>query len=114
MVTKALYVVFEARQGREAEAETFLRDALPLVEAEPMTTAWFALRINQTTFGIFDAFPDELGRETHLMGKVAAALKERTDLFVGAPTLEPLDVFAAKLPGGSQTAGTAGRATTGT
>jgi len=52
-----------------------------------------------TTFGIFDAFPDEEGRQAHLAGKVAAALKEKaSDLFAQPPAIEQVDVVAAKLP----------------
>ncbi|MYZ46619.1 putative quinol monooxygenase [Propylenella binzhouense] len=99
MVTKALYVVVEARPGRETDAEQFLRDALAMAQAEPQTTVWFALRIGRSTFGIFDAFPDETGREAHLDGRIAAGLKEKVpELFIGDPLIERIDVLAAKLP----------------
>jgi len=63
------------------------------------TTAWFGIRLGPSTFGIFDAFPDEAGRETHLSGKVAAALKARAgELFSSPPVIEKVDVLAAKLP----------------
>ena len=72
MVTKALFVRLETKPGREADVERFLRSGLPIVEQEPATTAWFAVRIGPSTFGIFDAFPDEAGRRAHLSGGVAA------------------------------------------
>lgn len=100
MTTKALLVRLEARPGKEREVEQFLIDALPLVEAEPATVAWFALRLGPSTFGIFDAFPDDDGRQAHLSGKVAEALMARADeLFTVAPSIEPVDVLADKLPG---------------
>ena len=99
MVTVALWVRLEAKPGRESEVEKFLKGGLPIVQEERGTTAWFAIRLGPTTFGIFDAFPDEAGREAHLSGRVAAALKERAgDLFVAPPTIEKIDVLAAKLP----------------
>ncbi|MDB5407769.1 MAG: antibiotic biosynthesis monooxygenase [Rhodospirillales bacterium] len=99
MVTAALFVRVEAKPGKERDVESFLRNALPLVEAEPATTAWFALRLEASTFGIFDAFPDEAGRQAHLAGKVAAALKEKaSELFAKPPQIEMIDVLAAKLP----------------
>lgn len=98
MVTAGLYVRLEAQPGKEQHVADFLRDALPLVTAEPATTAWFAIRIGPSTFGIFDVFPNDEGRQAHLSGKVAAALKARaSELFVQPPAIEKLDVLAAKL-----------------
>ena len=74
MVKLALFVRLEAKPGKEADVESFLRGGLPIVQDEPATIAWFAIRLGPTTFGIFDAFPDEAGRQAHLSGKVAAAL----------------------------------------
>lgn len=99
MVTVALFVRLEAKPGREADVEAFLRGGLALVEAEPATTAWFGIRLGPSTFGIFDVFPDEAGRNAHLTGRVAAALGEKaSDLFSRPPTIERVDVLAAKIP----------------
>ena len=100
MVKVALYVQLEAKPGKEAEVEQFLNSGLALVEEEPETTAWFALRMGQSTFGIFDAFPSESGRQAHLSGRVAAALMAKaSDLLAEAPVIQKIDVLAAKLPG---------------
>ncbi len=100
MVTKALFVRLVAKPGREADVERFLRDGLSIVEGEPATTAWFAVRIGPSTFGIFDAFPDEAGRQAHLSGGVARALKEQaSDLFSEPPSIGEIEVLASKLPG---------------
>ena len=99
MVTEALWIRLEAKPGKEMEVESFLRAGLSVVEDEPATTAWFALRLGPNTFGIFDAFPDEEGREAHLSGRVAAALKQKAaDLFSQPPEIQKVDVLAAKLP----------------
>lgn len=99
-VSKALLVRLQARPGKERDVEQFLNDGLGLVQQEPATTAWFALRLGPSTFGIFDAFPDEDGRQAHLNGQVAAALMQRADeLFSEAPSIEQVDVLADKLPG---------------
>ena len=99
MITTALFVRLEAKPGKEAEVERFLRGGLPLVEEEPATVAWFGIRLGPTTFGIFDAFPDEAGRQAHLTGKVAAALMAKaSQLFAQPPVIEKADVLAAKLP----------------
>jgi quinol monooxygenase YgiN len=100
MMRTALFVRLEVKPGKADEVETFLRGGRDIVEQEPATIAWFALRIGPTTFGIFDAFPDDAGREAHLSGKVAVALMEKApDLLMVKPTIEKLDVLAAKLPG---------------
>lgn len=100
MVKLALYVPLEARPGKEEEVAEFLRSALPLVDAEPGTIAWFALRLGPSTFAIFDAFPDEDARGAHLSGPVAAALMAKADeLFAKPPAIHKLDVIADKLPG---------------
>jgi quinol monooxygenase YgiN len=99
MVKVALFVRLEAKPGKEKEVESFLLSGLPLVQAEKATTAWFGIRLGPSTFGIFDAFPDEAGRQAHLSGKVAAALMEKAgELFAKPPSIEKLDVLAAKLP----------------
>ncbi|BDG04099.1 putative quinol monooxygenase [Anaeromyxobacter oryzae] len=99
MVTEALYVRLEAKPGKEQEVETFLKGALPAVEAEPRTEAWFAVRLGPSSFAIFDAFPDESGRQAHLAGRVAAALLAKApDLLARPPDIGKADVLAAKLP----------------
>ena len=100
MVKVALFVRLEAKPGKEKEVENFLLSGLPLVQAEPATTAWFGIRLGPSTFGIFDAFPTEAGRQAHLTGQVAAALMAKAaDLFAKPPSIEKVDVLAAKLPG---------------
>jgi quinol monooxygenase YgiN len=100
MVKTALFVRLQAKPGKEKEVEDFLLSGLPIVEKEPATTAWFGIRFGPSTFGIFDAFPDEAGREAHLSGKVAAALMaEAGELLATPPSIEKVDVLAAKLPG---------------
>jgi quinol monooxygenase YgiN len=99
MVNVALLVRLEAKPGKEADVERFLRGGLSLVQEEPATAAWFAIRMGPSTFGIFDAFPDESGRQAHLSGRVTAALAEKaSELFAKPPTIEKVDVLAAKLP----------------
>ena len=100
MVTVALFVRLEAKTGKEQELESFLSGALPLVEEEPATVAWFGIRLGPSTFAIFDAFPNEDGRQAHLSGKVAAALMAKApELLASPPTIEKADVLAFKLPG---------------
>ena len=100
MVKVALWVRLEAKPGKEADVEKFLRDGLSVVQGEPATTTWYAIKLGPSTFGIFDTFPDEPGRQAHLSGKVAAALKEKaSELFAKPPSIDKIDILAAKLPG---------------
>jgi quinol monooxygenase YgiN len=100
MVKVALYVRLEAKPGKEQEVADFLRSGLPLAQEEPATTAWFALQMGPSTFGIFDAFPDDAGRQAHLAGRIAAALMAKaSDLLSEPPAIQKVDVLAAKLPG---------------
>jgi quinol monooxygenase YgiN len=99
MVSVALYVKLQAKSGREQDVANFLRGGLAIVEDEPGTIAWFAIQMGPSTFGIFDAFQNEAGRQAHLSGQVAAALMARApDLLAEAPKIEKIEVLAAKLP----------------
>jgi quinol monooxygenase YgiN len=99
MVRVALFVRLEAKPGKEKEVESFLLSGLPIVQAEPATSVWFGIRLGPSTFGIFDAFPDEAGRQAHLSGQVAAALMAKAgELLAKPPSIEKVDVLAAKLP----------------
>jgi quinol monooxygenase YgiN len=105
MITKALYVRLEAKPGKEADVEAFLKGGLPIVQEEPGTIAWFGIRMGPTTFGIFDAFPNEAGRQAHLVGRVAAALMAKApELLAGPPVIEKVDVLASKLSSEKQRA----------
>ena len=98
MVTTGLIVRLEAKSGKEQALASLLTEALPLVEDEPQTIIWFALRTSPSSFAIVDVFPDEAGRQAHLEGPVAAALAERGgELLTMAPVIERTEVLAAKL-----------------
>jgi quinol monooxygenase YgiN len=99
VVKVGLLVRLEAKTGEEAKVESFLQGALPLVQEETGTVAWFAIRFGPTTFGIFDAFTDDTWRQAHLAGRVAAALMSKaSELFATPPIIEKVDVLADKLP----------------
>lgn len=99
MVKVALFVRLEAKAGKESQVAEFLKSGLALAEQEPATTVWFALRLGPSTFGIFDAFPDEAGRQAHLNGPIAAALMAKaSELLATPPVIEKVDLLAVKLP----------------
>ena len=99
MVTKALLVRLEALPGKEDELAGFLKGAREIVMGEPGTTAWFAIQMGPSTFGVFDVFPDDAGRQAHLDGPIAAALMEKADeLLSEPPEIKSIEILAAKLP----------------
>ena len=99
MVTVALFVRLQAKPGREADVENFLRQGLTMANQETTTPIWFALRLGPSTFGIFDAFADEAGRSAHLSGPIAEALMANAaDLLAEPPQTEHVNVSGVELP----------------
>jgi quinol monooxygenase YgiN len=102
----AIWAMLEAKPGKEKEVEEFLKSAQPLAEREPGTTTWYALKIGQSRYGIFDTFADEAGRNAHLNGEIAKALfAKAADLFSKEPDIHKPEILAAKAPGGARSAG---------
>lgn len=96
VVTVGLFVRLEAQSGKQEELARFLASAVPIVEAEPDTAAWFAVRLGSASFAIFDVFATAGGRDAHLAGRLAAALTERaSELLAAAPEIVELDVLAS-------------------
>jgi hypothetical protein len=91
-------VRLEALPGKEAELASFLEEARSIVIEEPGTTAWFAIQIGASTFGVFDVFPDEEARDAHLAGGVGQALGPNTGVLFSEPSIEKIDILADKLP----------------
>lgn len=97
MVRFGILAKVVAKPGKEQEAEDFLKSALPLAQAEQGTVHWFALKIDDSTFGIFDTFDTDEARQTHLSGEIAKALMAKApDLFSEAPEIKQIDILAGK------------------
>lgn len=97
MAKLALFARLEAKPGKEAAVAAFLEAGLALANQEATTPLWFALRLSPTSFGIFDAFADEAGRQAHLNGPIAQALMAQADeLFARPPQIEPIEVLGVK------------------
>ena len=96
-VDRGLLALLEAKPGKGDELGTFLRQGRELAAAESGTVTWYAFRISDTTYGIFDTFEGEEGRQAHLNGQIPAALgKVGPELLVGDPDIRPVDVLAVK------------------
>jgi quinol monooxygenase YgiN len=90
-----LLVTLEARPGKEADAEAFLKSAQPLALNEKATLKWYAIKIGPGKFGIFDTFANEAGRNAHLTGDIAKTLTARaSELFAVPPQVEKVEVLA--------------------
>ncbi|HWX18806.1 MAG TPA: antibiotic biosynthesis monooxygenase [Rhizomicrobium sp.] len=99
MLTVALFARLEAKPGKENEVAKFLEAGLAMANQETTTPIWFALRLGPTTFGVFDAFTNESGRQAHLNGPIAKALMAQApQLFAKPPAIEQIEVLGAKLP----------------
>lgn len=97
MVSKGLFVKLVAKPGKEADVEAFLNSGLALVNDEPLTVTWYAVKFNDNTFGIFDTFQADEGRDAHLSGKVAAALMANAaELLLDGPSIDKIDILASK------------------
>jgi quinol monooxygenase YgiN len=97
-VTVGLLTRYEAKPGKEADVEHTLKAALSAIQQEPGTIAWFAFRLGSSTFGVFDVFPNEEGRQAHLSAGTARLREKASDLVDASLVIEKVDVFAAKLP----------------
>jgi quinol monooxygenase YgiN len=98
MLSLGLFVRLEAKPGKENEVAAFLMQGLQLANQETTTPLWFALRLGPSTFGVFDLFHDEAGRQAHLNGPIAKALMAQApNLFVTPPSIEKVEILGAKL-----------------
>lgn len=98
MVKLGLFVRLHAKPGKEAELAKLLESGLSIVQEEGETPLWFALKFDSKTYGIFDAFDNEGGRQAHLGGRLAAALMAKaSDLLAQPPNIEKVDLIAAKV-----------------
>lgn len=98
-VTKGLLLTFKAKSGKDADVSEFLQGARSIVDDEPETTAWFAIHLDDGSYGIFDVFPDNGGRFRHLTGQVPRELlKHGLELLGSFPDTDMLNVFSHKLP----------------
>tara|TARA_R100000789_G_C2918326_1_gene125513 strand:+ start:248 stop:541 length:294 start_codon:yes stop_codon:yes gene_type:complete len=97
MVKKGLLATVVAKEGKEKDVEQFLASAVDLAKKEEKTIHWFAFKIDERTFGIFDTFNTEEGREAHLSGEIASQLMANAkELLNAEPNIQKIDILAAK------------------
>ena len=99
-VRYGILATLEAKPGRGDDLAAFLTKGRELAVAETGTVTWYAFKVSDTTYGIFDTFEDEEGRQAHLNGEIAKALMANADdLLAQPPDIQPIDLLAEKLPG---------------
>ncbi len=98
MVSVAILAILQAKPDKVTELSDMLKSAVEMAQAEEQTISWYALQMSETTFGVFDTFEDEAGRQAHLNGQIAAALMEHADELLSAPPkIEQVTILAAKV-----------------
>jgi quinol monooxygenase YgiN len=96
-VTLGILAMLEAKPGKGGELEAFLRAGRELAVAEEGTVTWYAFKISDTSYGIFDTFATDDARTAHINGQIPAALATvSADLLVSEPDIRPVDVVTVK------------------
>jgi len=96
-IDRGILAILEAKVGKGEELAAFLRQGRELAVAEEGTVTWYAFRLGETTFGIFDTFADEEARQAHLSGQIPAALGEVGPTVLATdPDIQLVDVVAVK------------------
>ena len=96
-LTLGILALVEAKPGKEADVEAFVKGGRAIVDREPGTRVWYGFRVDERTFGIFDAFEDEAARQAHLAGQIPAALAQSGgELLAKDPDIRLVDVLAVK------------------
>jgi len=96
-VTLGILALLEARPGKGRELADFLKAGRELALAEGGTVTWYAFKISDTSYGIFDTFADDDARTAHINGQIPAALADvSADLLASAPDIRFVDVLAVK------------------
>ena len=96
-VTVGILALLEAKPDKAQELAEFLKQGRELALAEPKTVTWYAFKLDDVTYGIFDTFEAEDGREAHLGGEVAKALMAAApELLAKGPDIQPVEIVAVK------------------
>lgn len=97
MKNLGLLATLKAKPEQAKTVSNFIKGAVDLAKQEKKTLTWYSFQVDETTFGIFDTFEDESGREAHLNGEIAKALMNKADeLLSEAPDIKKIKVLSAK------------------
>ncbi len=97
MKNLGLLAILKAKPEQADTVANFIKGAVALARDEHKTLTWYSFRIDTNTFGIFDTFENESGREDHLNGEIAKALLGKADeLLSSAPDIKKIDILSSK------------------
>ncbi|MCU1489495.1 MAG: hypothetical protein JWM85_900 [Acidimicrobiaceae bacterium] len=89
--------LLEAKPGKGSALGEFLKNGRALAQAEPGTVTWYALKLSDTEYAIFDSFETEEARQAHLNGEIPKALAQVADeLLAKDPDIRSVDIIAVK------------------
>ena len=96
-VKLGLLATLQAKPDKGGELAAFLESGRALAVAEEGTVTWYAFKIDDTTYGIFDTFETDDARQAHLNGEIPAALGEvGPDLLAADPDIKAIEIVAVK------------------
>ena len=96
-VTLGILALLEAKAGKGDELAAFLKSGRDLAVAEEGTVTWYAFKISDTSYGLFDTFATDDARTAHINGQIPAALAQvSADLLARAPDIQPVNLVAVK------------------
>jgi quinol monooxygenase YgiN len=96
-VKLGLLALLEAKPGKGNDLGAFLESGRALAVSEKDTVTWYAFKISETEYGIFDSFENEEGRQAHLNGEIPTALGQvASDLLAKDPQIQTVDIVAVK------------------
>ena len=96
-VTRGVLALLKAKPGKDADLASFLENGRAIAAAEEGTVTWYAFKVEDSTYGIFDTFESEDAREAHLGGEIPRALAQvGPDLLANDPDIHMVDVIAVK------------------
>ncbi|BBG03855.1 MULTISPECIES: LLM class flavin-dependent oxidoreductase [Pseudonocardia] len=92
-----LVVTLRAKPEKREELADWLREMQAHAQQETGTTTWYAYRVDDDTFGIYDTFPGQQDREAHIHGEIVKSLRVRQqELLAEPPKIRQVDLLAVK------------------
>src|SRR5690349_22132449 len=96
-VTPGILALLDAKAGKGDELAAFLKAGRDLAVAEEGTVTWYAFKISDTSYGIFDTFATGDARTAHINGQIPAALAQASaGLLAREPHIRPVNILAVK------------------
>ena len=89
--------LLQAKPEKGDDLAAFLEGGRALAQREEGTITWYAFKVDDTTYGIFDTFETEAARQAHLDGEIPKALAQvGPDLLAADPDIRAVDILAVK------------------